>query len=83
MYQAGTLSGNPLAMTAGIVTLDALTAPGVFEDLALGWLLTTAGVWLATSAPGTPLLWAGVALGAVGAILVLWAFVVRYRQVRG
>jgi len=33
MYQAGTLSGNPLAMTAGIATLDALTAPGVFDDL--------------------------------------------------
>lgn len=33
MYQAGTLSGNPLAMTAGIETLKLLQAPGVFEDL--------------------------------------------------
>ena len=33
MYQAGTLSGNPLAMTAGIETLKALREPGVFEGL--------------------------------------------------
>jgi glutamate-1-semialdehyde 2,1-aminomutase len=33
MYQAGTLSGNPLAMTAGIETLKILREPGVFEDL--------------------------------------------------
>ncbi len=34
MYQAGTLSGNPLAMTAGIVTLRELIKPGVFEGIA-------------------------------------------------
>jgi glutamate-1-semialdehyde aminotransferase len=28
MYQAGTLSGNPLAMTAGIKTLEILSRPG-------------------------------------------------------
>ncbi len=33
MYQAGTLSGNPLAMTAGIETIRALLAPGVLEPL--------------------------------------------------
>lgn len=33
MYQAGTLSGNPLAMTAGIVTLRKLSAPGVYDEL--------------------------------------------------
>lgn len=33
VYQAGTLSGNPLAMTAGIVTLDALAEPGFYESL--------------------------------------------------
>ena len=32
-YQAGTLSGNPLAMTAGCVTLDLLQEPGVYEAL--------------------------------------------------
>lgn len=33
MYQAGTLSGNPLAMTAGIETLKKLNKDGVYEEL--------------------------------------------------
>lgn len=33
MYQAGTLAGNPLAMTAGIETLKELQKPGVWEAL--------------------------------------------------
>jgi glutamate-1-semialdehyde 2,1-aminomutase len=33
VYQAGTLSGNPLAMTAGLATLKALSAPGVYGRL--------------------------------------------------
>ena len=33
MYQAGTLSGNPLAMTAGIKTLELLNQPGSYEYL--------------------------------------------------
>jgi len=33
VYQAGTLSGNPLAMTAGIETLKTLSQPGVYERL--------------------------------------------------
>ena len=33
MYQAGTLSGNPLAMTAGIETLKRLSQEGTYEEL--------------------------------------------------
>ena len=33
MYQAGTLSGNPLAVSAGIATLKELQKPGTFERL--------------------------------------------------
>jgi glutamate-1-semialdehyde 2,1-aminomutase len=33
MYQAGTLSGNPLAMAAGIATLRQLQQPGTYEHL--------------------------------------------------
>jgi glutamate-1-semialdehyde 2,1-aminomutase len=33
VYQAGTLSGNPLAMTAGIETIKLLGQPGVYEQL--------------------------------------------------
>lgn len=33
VYQAGTLSGNPIATAAGIATLKALQAPGVYQQL--------------------------------------------------
>jgi glutamate-1-semialdehyde 2,1-aminomutase len=33
IYQAGTLSGNPLAMSAGIATLNLLMQPGFYEKL--------------------------------------------------
>ena len=33
VYQAGTLSGNPMAMAAGIATLEALKTPGFYNDL--------------------------------------------------
>ncbi|GAB0058503.1 Glutamate-1-semialdehyde 2,1-aminomutase [Candidatus Magnetaquicoccaceae bacterium FCR-1] len=34
VYQAGTLSGNPLAVAAGLATLDLLDAPGAYATLA-------------------------------------------------
>jgi glutamate-1-semialdehyde 2,1-aminomutase len=34
VYQAGTLSGNPLAMAAGLATLEVLSRPGVWERAA-------------------------------------------------
>lgn len=34
VYQAGTLSGNPLAMAAGLATLDVLSRPGVWDSAA-------------------------------------------------
>jgi len=44
VYHAGTLSGNPVAMAAGIATLDALAEDGVYERLeSLGARL--AGGW--------------------------------------
>lgn len=33
VYQAGTLSGNPMAMTAGLATLRELNKPGIYEDI--------------------------------------------------
>jgi glutamate-1-semialdehyde 2,1-aminomutase len=33
VYQAGTLSGNPIAMAAGIATLDLISAPGFYDAL--------------------------------------------------
>jgi glutamate-1-semialdehyde 2,1-aminomutase len=64
VYQAGTLSGNPLAMTAGIATLTALASPGVWDgidraaaDLArrLGEAAREAGVPVVVNRAGTML----------------------------
>jgi len=44
VYQAGTLSGNPLAVTAGIATLEALQQPGVYEELERKAALLAAGL---------------------------------------
>ena len=33
VYQAGTLSGNPIAMTAGLATLKQLDTPNFYENL--------------------------------------------------
>jgi len=61
VYQAGTLSGNPLAMAAGLETLRQLERPGVYEGLAarskrladgLAVLAREAGVELCTTRAG-------------------------------
>ena len=33
VYQAGTLSGNPIAMAAGLATMEVISAPGFYEPL--------------------------------------------------
>lgn len=55
MYQAGTLSGNPLAMAAGIATLQAIQAPGTYERFdALGSRLAE-GIADAATGAGIPI----------------------------
>ncbi|MDP6127041.1 MAG: glutamate-1-semialdehyde 2,1-aminomutase [Dehalococcoidales bacterium] len=44
VYQAGTLSGNPLAMTAGIETLKVLGQPSVYEKLEKSASLLESGI---------------------------------------
>jgi len=44
IYQAGTLSGNPLAMAAGRATLEALREPGVYDRLDATGARFTAGM---------------------------------------
>lgn len=55
MYQAGTLSGNPLAMTAGLMTLKGLAEPGVFENLVEGTTKLCEGINAAAEAAGVSL----------------------------
>ena len=54
MYQAGTLSGNPLAMTAGIETLKVLREPGVFDALVTRTEYLCAGIGQAAHSAGIP-----------------------------
>ena len=55
MYQAGTLSGNPLAMTAGIKTLELLKQPGSYEKLAATTETLINGIKTAASDAGLPI----------------------------
>jgi glutamate-1-semialdehyde 2,1-aminomutase len=54
MYQAGTLSGNPLAMAAGIATLSELRKPGQYEELERRSSLLASGLSKAIKETGTP-----------------------------
>jgi glutamate-1-semialdehyde 2,1-aminomutase len=55
MYQAGTLSGNPLAMTAGIKTLELLKQPGTYERLEAVTRRLSDGIQAAAQAAGLPI----------------------------
>ena len=67
MYQAGTLSGNPLAMTAGIETLRALQEPGLWQKLEARGAQLSDGLAAAAQATGVP-----VSLNRVGAMFGLF-----------
>jgi len=54
VYQAGTLSGNPIAMAAGLKTLELLSAPGFYERLAETTQGLLAGLQEAAKAAGIP-----------------------------
>ena len=55
VYQAGTLAGNPLAMTAGIETIKALNQPGVYDQLATKASTLEEGIARAASEAGISL----------------------------
>ena len=52
VYQAGTLSGNPIAMAAGLATLDMIQASGFFEALSARCARLVAGLNDAARAAG-------------------------------
>lgn len=52
VYQAGTLSGNPIAMAAGLKTLELISAPGFYQDLAKKVEFLTDGILAAASSAG-------------------------------
>jgi glutamate-1-semialdehyde 2,1-aminomutase len=66
-YQAGTLSGNPLAMAAGAATLTALSEPGVYERLEALAHRVAEGLREAAENAGRP-----VTVNRVGAMLTMF-----------
>jgi len=54
VYQAGTLSGNPVAVAAGLATLEAIAAPGFHDALAARTRALTDGLTLAARRAGVP-----------------------------
>jgi glutamate-1-semialdehyde 2,1-aminomutase len=55
VYQAGTLSGNPLAMSAGIATLKLLQQPGFYQQLEEKSAYLAQGIAKAAKDAGYPL----------------------------
>ena len=64
VYQAGTLSGNPLAMAAGLSTLEILKEAGAYDVLERRSAMLAEGLIDAAEAAGVP-----VALNRVGSML--------------
>ena len=54
VYQAGTLSGNPVAMAAGLKTLELIARPGFYEDLAAKTEKLTTGLTDRAQLAGIP-----------------------------
>ena len=67
MYQAGTLSGNPVAMAAGAATISATRAPDFYEELDRKGARLQAGLEAAFSAAEVPL-----TVNRVGSMMTLF-----------
>jgi glutamate-1-semialdehyde 2,1-aminomutase len=67
VYQAGTLSGNPLAMAAGIVTLQTLQSEAIYERLEVSSIYLEDGLRRAAREVEAP-----VQLNRVGSLLTLF-----------
>ncbi len=54
VYQAGTLSGCPVAMAAGLKTLELIAAPGFYDDLSAKTAILLQGLQAAADHAGIP-----------------------------
>ena len=54
VYQAGTLSGNPVATACGLATLDVISQPGFYDDLAAKTQRLVTGLQAAADKVGLP-----------------------------
>jgi glutamate-1-semialdehyde 2,1-aminomutase len=63
VYQAGTLSGNPIAMTAGLATLNLISVPHFFEELMIKTQNLVTGILERAKTARIPM--TGVAIGGM------------------
>ncbi len=78
VYQAGTLSGNPVAMSAGLATLELLCEEGVYESLDRMATVLAAGIGQAASSAGVELFQTRV--GSIGCSFFTKETVTDYRS---
>jgi glutamate-1-semialdehyde 2,1-aminomutase len=67
VYQAGTLSGNPLAVAAGRATLELLRVPGAYDRLEQAASMLTDGIAQAAETAGVP-----VTINRVGSMFTVF-----------
>ena len=80
VYQAGTLSGNPVAMAAGLTMLDLLLEPGLYEQLSDKTARVAEGLKAAATRHGIPLAITYVG-GMFGFFFTEETEITRYEQV--
>ena len=78
IYQAGTLSGNPVAMAAGLATLDLIAAPGFHDRLSATTRQLCDGLVAAAREAGVPL--TANAVGGMFGVFFTQEPVTRYAQ---
>jgi len=79
VYQAGTLSGNPIAMAAGLAALHEISQPGVYEALSQKTTQLVTGMKAAADKAGVPFTTAQVG-GMFGLFFTAEAQVTNYHQ---
>lgn len=80
VYQAGTLSGNPLAMSAGVQMLKTLRQPGVYEELERKAALLAEGLVAAATALDIPI--CGTRVGSMLTLFFTGSPVVDYTSAK-
>jgi glutamate-1-semialdehyde 2,1-aminomutase len=80
VYQAGTLSGNPVAMAAGVATLEAVARPGFHERLAASTARLAGGLAGAARDAGVPAV-ANEVCGMFGLFFTATGRVTNYAEV--
>jgi glutamate-1-semialdehyde 2,1-aminomutase len=80
VYQAGTLSGNPVAMAAGLANLDLITVPGFYEELEARTRMLVDGMRKCSTDTGIPMAFSQVG-GMFGMFFTDQAEVTTFNQV--